>query len=187
MWTRTVHIYIYVIKYAAITADGSAPLQIFKSLNTQWPSQKHFFFLCMSFQICLVWISITQRGYKCVSTWPDRPSPLTRWCISWTAAWSHSSPSPCRWSPRGARWGCRRPPGLLYAAARPCGSRPPPRSPLHPQPGWCSAETAPTHMPHKCSFYNTEDIKAKYWQSKQTYKRLHINSEVIPYLCSLNI
>ena len=139
------------------------------------------FLTCMSFQfLFLIWVCSMQRAdvFLCVIIKKTQLliwglSPLTRWCISWTAAWSHSSPPRCRWSRRGARRVSWRPRGLLSVAARPCGSHPPPRSPLPPQPAWCSAETEPnthTHTSHKCSFYNSDYIKTECWQLKQSYK-----------------
>lgn len=112
-------------------------------------------------------VCVCMRVHTCVNknrSHVIRQSPLTRWCISWTAAWSRSSPSPCRWSRRGARRVSGRPPGLLSAAARPCGSRPPPRSPLLPRPGWCSAGTAPTAHTHAAQmllFYNSRQRNSR--------------------------
>lgn len=144
-------------------------------LNSRWQcltsNPTHILNAC-HFSFCKVWI----RELVCIcenkkTTGDLSPPPLTRWCISWTAAWSRSSPSLCRWSQHGVRWEFWRPLGLLSAAAWPCGNRPPRCSPLLPQPVWCSAETAPitTHMPHKCSFYNSERHEIQQQQLKQTH------------------
>lgn len=99
------------------------------------------------------------------------PPPLTRWCVSWTAGRSRSSPSPSLWSQPGGRWASGRPLGLLSAASWRCGTRRPPRSPPLLQPVGCSAETAPitTHTPRKHSGYTSEPHESQQ-QFEQTYK-----------------
>lgn len=126
------------------------------------------------------------------SGWRDvAASPLTQWCASWTAAWSRSSPSRCRWSRWAARWASCRPRGLLSAAAGPHGSRPPSRSRLLLTPVWCSAGPAPvtTHG-------NTQALLLQLWTTwkptPQVYTNCdeeHINWKVTPLFvkCTLNL
>lgn len=135
--------------------------------HTHWWDVPLYLFLMLWFLQGLNFCFI-QRDVMCMCVWEYKNnmrsqsrSPLTLWCVSWTAAWSRSNPSLCQWSRPGALRGSGRPLGLLSAAVRPCGSRPPPRSPLLPRPGWCSEETAPTTVNtcHTNVFYKSDDKK----------------------------